>query len=145
MMADASASKRLKDMTLAELKVYLRDQGVTLNGYLKPALVEVTGSVEKMILSIDPYFQNENKSGNKLIIHDMEMQPLSYTVVNNFIDSPSFGLYDIFNFLIYHSTDYDKQGLVAYKSFDDYCLFRDGYVESGNKNIRKRWHAFVCE
>ena len=70
----------------------------------------------------------------------MEMTPLSYTVVNNFIDSPPFGLYVIFNFLIYHSTDYDKQGLVAYKSFDDYRLF--GF---GNKNIRKRRRAFVCE
>ena len=29
-----------------------------------------------------------------------------------------------------HSTDYDKQGLAAYKSFDDYRLFNDGYVES---------------
>ena len=73
MMADASASKSLKDMTLAELKVYLRDRGVTLNGYLKPALVEIAGAVEKMMLPIDPYFQNENESGNKLIIHDMEM------------------------------------------------------------------------
>jgi len=39
-------------------------------------------------------------------------------------------LYDIFNYLIYHSTDYDKQGLAAYKSFEDYRLFADGYVES---------------
>ena len=50
--------------------------------------------------------------------------------VNNFIDSPPFGLYDIFNYLIYHSTAYDKQGLAAYKSFEDYRLFEDGYVES---------------
>ena len=63
MMADASASKSLKDMTLAELKVYLRDRGVTLNGYLKPTLVEIAGVVEKMMLPIDPYFQIENESG----------------------------------------------------------------------------------
>ena len=50
--------------------------------------------------------------------------------VKNFIDSPPFGLYDIFNYLICHSTTYDKQGLAAYKSFEDYSLFEDGYVES---------------
>ena len=50
--------------------------------------------------------------------------------VNNFIDSPPFGLYDIFNYLICHSTTYDKQGLAANKSFKDYSLFEDGYVES---------------
>ena len=49
---------------------------------------------------------------------------------NDFIDSPPFGLYDIFNHLIYHATDYDKQGLAAYKSFEDYRLFQDGYVRS---------------
>ena len=50
--------------------------------------------------------------------------------MNNFNSSPPFGLFDIFNHLVYHSTDYDKQGLAAYKSFDDYRLFNDGYVES---------------
>ena len=53
--------------------------------------------------------------------------------MNNFSSSPPFGLYDIFNLinLIYHSTAYDKQGLAAYKSCDDYRLFSDGlYVES---------------
>ena len=34
--------------------------------------------------------------------------------VNNFNASPLFGLYDIFNDLIYHSTDHHKHGLAAY-------------------------------
>ena len=50
--------------------------------------------------------------------------------MNNFNSSLPFGLFDIFNHLIYHSPDYDKQGLAAYKSFDDSGLFNDGYVES---------------
>ena len=37
--------------------------------------------------------------------------------------------FTIFNYLIFHSTDYDKQGLASYKSYDDYRLFDDGYVE----------------
>ena len=32
-------------------------------------------------------------------------------------------------FLICSSTEYDNQGLV-YKAFDDYRLFKEGYVES---------------
>ena len=50
--------------------------------------------------------------------------------VNNFPDSQPFGLYDSFNYLIHHSIDYDKQGLVAYKYFDEYRLVQDGYVGS---------------
>ena len=38
-----------------------------------------------------------------------------------------------FNHLIYHATEYDKQGLAAYKSYEDYRLFEDGYVESLEK------------
>ena len=32
--------------------------------------------------------------------------------------------------MINHFADYDKQGLAAYKAFDEYHLFQDGYVES---------------
>ena len=40
----------------------------------------------------------------------------------NFNSSPPFGLYDSFNYSIrfHHSTDYNKHGLAAYKSFEDY-------------------------
>ena len=66
-------------------------------------------------------------------------------LVNDFIDSPPFGLYDIFNFLICHSTSYDKQGLAAYKSFDVYRLFEDGYVESllTKTLTNERLHVYV--
>ena len=48
--------------------------------------------------------------------------PFFQKTVSNFNLSLLFGLYDIFNYLIYHSTDYDNQGLAAYKSFEDYQL-----------------------
>lgn len=118
---------------MCELKAYLRDRGVTVMGHLKPALIEIANAVEKMMLPINPNFESASNTNHKLIIHDMEIEdPLSgaHKCVNNFIDSPPFGLYDIFNYLIYHSTDYDKQGLASYRSFDDYRLFEDGYVQS---------------
>ena len=67
-------------------------------------------------------------------------------VVNNFIDSLPLSLYEIFNHLICHSTNcYDKQGLAAYKSFDDYTLFEDGlrpvFVHNSPQN--ERLHVYV--
>ena len=56
--------------------------------------------------------------------------PISLKTVNDFNSLPPFGLFDIFNHLIYHSTDYDKQGIAAYESYDDSRLFNDGYMES---------------
>ena len=133
-MSNTPGTKQFRVMIMAELKHYLRGRSVTVNGYLKPALLEITKAVKKMMLPIDPGFEKVDgtEENQKLIIHDMEIEnPLtvSYDFVNNFIDLPPFGLYDIFNYLIYYSTDYDKQGLAAYKSFDDYRLFEDGYDE----------------
>ena len=80
----------------------------------------------------------------------MELEnPFKMNTINNFTDSPPFGLYDIFNYLICHSTTYDKQGLAAYKSFEDlvedYSLFEDGYVESllTKTLINERLHVYV--
>ena len=81
-------------------------RGVTASGYLKPALLQIAQAVEKMML---PFVPN-NEYGNSdlrnaretFIIHGIVIrQPLSYPVVNrlnDFIDSPPFSLYDIFNY-----------------------------------------------
>jgi len=51
-----------------------------------------------------------------LIIHDVLIpNPFFLKIVNNFNSSPLFGLYDI--------SDYNKQGLATYKSFDDYIAY----------------------
>ena len=71
--------------------------------------------------------------------------PFSLKTVKQFTSSPPFGLYDIFNHLINHSTDYDKQGLAAYKSFDDYRLFTNGYVESLTAQLNQEGvHVYVA-
>ena len=94
--------------------------------------MEIASAVERMVLPVDPNFEkDQTNDAENLIIQDMLIpNTFSLKTVNNFNSSPPFGLYDIFNHLIYHSTEYDKQGLAAYKSFDDYRLFNDGYVES---------------
>ena len=42
---------------------------------------------------------------------------------------PPFGIEDIFNLLIFKSSDYNRQKIASYKAFEEYGLFEDGYVE----------------
>jgi hypothetical protein len=88
-------------MNVTEIKKFLIDRGVSMNGYLKPALAEIASCVFKMGL---PTIQSiigktcDDKSDGKLIIHEMEIEnPFKMKAVNNFIDLLPFGLYDIFN------------------------------------------------
>ena len=106
--------KDFKNMTVSQLKKYLQDRGVSVSGYLKTSLVEIASSVEKMNLPIDPNFEKVELTSTGIMINDMHIpDPFTIKVENNFINSPPFGLYDIFNHFIYHSTEYDKQGLAA--------------------------------
>ena len=138
-------------MAVIEIKKFLIERGVSVNGYHKPSLIEIANSVQKMKLpSIDSLLcknTSEPLRDGKLLINDIEIEnPFKMKVVNNFLGSPPFGLYDIFNHLICHSTNcYNKQGLAAYKSFDDYRLFEDGYVESLSTITlqNERLHVYV--
>ena len=42
---------------------------------------------------------------------------------------PPFGIEDIFNFWIFKFIDYDRQKVASYKTFKDYGLYQDGYIE----------------
>ena len=129
-----SSPKDFKNMSVIQLKEYLQNRGVSVSGYLKPALVEIATAVNKMMLPLNPNFEEKNTLENeKFYIDGMEIKnpfTSSNKLVNNFADSPPFGLYDIFNYLIRQSTEYHKQGLAAYKSLEEYRLFQDEYVES---------------
>ena len=138
-----------KAMNVVELKKYLQDRGISVSGYLKPSLVEITSAVERIVLPIDPNFEKDQTNDvGTLIIHDMVIpDPFSMKTLNNFNSSLPFGLFDIFNHLIYHSTDYDKQGLAAYKSFDNSRLFNNGFVESllATQLKQKGVHVYVAK
>jgi hypothetical protein len=45
--------KSVSNPTVTELKQYLQMRGVTVNGYLKPNLIDIAQAVEKMMLPID--------------------------------------------------------------------------------------------
>ena len=129
-----SSPKDFKNMSVIQQKEYLQKRGVSVSAYLKPALVEIATAVNKMMLLLNPNFEEKNTLENeKFYIDGMEIKnpfTSSNNLVNNLADSPQFGLYHIFNYLIRQSTEYDKQGLAAYKSLEKHRLFQDGYVES---------------
>jgi len=131
-MAEKMNKSDFNAMNVAELKKIFAGAWRFSKRYLTTSLVEIAFAVERMVLPVDPNFEKDQTTdADKLIIYDMLIpKPFSLKTVNKFNSSLPFGLYVIFNYLIYHSTDYDKQGLAAYKSFEDYRLFVDGYVES---------------
>ena len=44
---NTAGTKNFRNMTMAELKICHRERGVTVNGHLKSALVEIANAVEK--------------------------------------------------------------------------------------------------
>ena len=56
--------------------------------------------------------------------------PFSLKTVKTSTRRRRLGCTIFFSYLIYHSTDYAKQGLAAYKSFENYRLLDNGYVKS---------------
>ena len=83
-----------KAMTVAAIKKYLQERGVSVNGYLKSGLVEIAVAVEKMMLPLDPNFETASNSDTwkqRLYIHEVQIDdPFSMTMKNDFTDSPPF-------------------------------------------------------
>ena len=71
-MTKEPESEKFSSMNVAGLKKYLEKRGVTVHGYLKPALIAIATAVNKIMLKIDPNFEchdaGENLE-NRLIIH----------------------------------------------------------------------------
>ena len=127
-------SREEKFKAMPELKFYLQNRGITVNSYLKPGLVAIACAVKEVNLPVLCQTSEANEKfslSRHLNLHDVQLPgPFKMDVLNNFKHSPPFGLFEIFNHLIYHSCEYDKQDLAEYKSYENYCLFYDGYIES---------------
>ena len=133
-MATKLTEDKFKAMKLADLKVYLQNRGISVNSHLKPGLVAIACAVEEMRL---PLLNSVSEAEEKLSLdrrlkhYDVQLpDPFKIAVFNDFKHSPPFSLFDIFNHRIYHSSDFDKQALGAYKSYENYRLFYNGYVDS---------------
>ena len=150
-MDKKSQEEKFKAMKLPELKFYLQNRGImTVNSYLKPGYVAIACDVEEINLPVLCETSEADEKldvSRRLNVHDVTLpDPLKMNVLNDFKHSTPFGLFDIFNHLIYHSSEYDKQGLATYKAYENYRLFYDGYVESLLTINRKdaRAHVYVA-
>ena len=56
-MADHKSKADFNAMSGVELKKYLQERRISASGYFKIWLVEITSSVEKMVLPVDPNFE----------------------------------------------------------------------------------------
>ena len=71
-MTDHKSKADFNAMSVAELKKYLQERGISASGYLKTSLVEITSAVEKMVLPVDPNFEKgDDPALDELIIHDL--------------------------------------------------------------------------
>ena len=117
-MDKKSQEDKFKAVKLPELKFYLQNRGITANSYLKLGHVAIVCAVEEMNLPVlCQTSEADEKLGisRRLNFHDVQLpDALKMDVLNDFKHSPPFGLFDIFNHLIYHSSEHDKQGLAAY-------------------------------
>ena len=55
----------------------MQERAVSVNGYLKPGLVEIAVAVEKMMLPVDPNFERVNDAHTtkqRLNIHDIQIE-----------------------------------------------------------------------
>ena len=59
-MSEEHILKKFKTMNVVSIKNYLKERGVTVNGYLKLASVTIAAAVEKIMLSLDPNYERDN-------------------------------------------------------------------------------------
>ncbi|KAK3083939.1 hypothetical protein FSP39_005662 [Pinctada imbricata] len=121
-------------LKLPDLQTFLAKRGITTNNIRKDKLVELCEAVNHLNLPLDPDFTTQCPSID--LKEKLRHLPLPDPFVeegftDDFSDIPNnFTLLDIFNYLLYRTSDYDKKKLKAYKSCEDYRLFVDGHVES---------------
>ena len=66
-----------KNMTVSvsQLKNYVQNRGVSVHGYLKPALVEIASAVNKMMLPPNPKLKEKvDPEKERFSIDDMEIE-----------------------------------------------------------------------
>ena len=125
------STENFAEYSVVLLKGYLKQKGITTSNPSKEQLLILCSAAKT--LQSDPNLEECNTSKiieGKLIKIGLTRDPTSLNDTSRTQQTaiPPFGLTDIFNYLIYSRTDYDKRKLKAFKSFDDYKLYQDGHV-----------------
>lgn len=114
-----------------ELQEVLRKKGISVSKAKRENLLKLCEAVAKLNLPDDPDMCSKIPSSIHEILSEFSIenpyniQGLSADLTN----LPTFSLFDVFNYLLYKTTNYDQRRLKAYKSCEDFRLFFDGYVE----------------
>lgn len=120
-------------MKVNDLQEFLAKRGITTTNLRKKDLLQLCEAVKSLDLPVDPDFARQSTAVD--LKQKLSSLPISDPFVdknltNDFSEVPTnFTLFDIFNYLLHKTSDYDKKKLRAYKSCEDYRLFIDGHVE----------------
>ena len=121
-------------MKVTELKEFVQKHGVPVSAYKKADLVLLARSFYDMDASADPDFRDDSIEqtlkerltlpAGKIVPDPLKMKKFSH----DFSAFPNFGLMDIFNHLIMSKSEYDKDMLASWHSFEEYTLCQNGHV-----------------
>ena len=136
-MSKGSGSMTAKDLenySVYELRMFLISKGVTVGSSKKTELLKLAQAAISVGLMENVDFHDDVFDlSDRLVINGYKVpDPFLISEIeltNRLVDLPPFGIEDIFNFLIFKSTQYDRQKIASYKAFEEYGLFEDGYVE----------------
>ena len=124
----------IEKMSVYDLRHFLISKGITVASSRKADLVMLAKAAVSLGLpgNVDHHEDKFNLQERLVIKGTRVPDPFSIPVnqfTNRLNRVPPFGIEDIFNFLIFKSSDYDRQKIASYKAFKEYGLFQDGYVE----------------
>ena len=117
----------IEKMSVYDLRHFLISKGITVASSRKADLVMLAKAAVSLGLpgNVDHHEDKFNLQGRLLIKGTRVPDPFSIPVnqfTNRLNRVPSFGIEDIFNFLIFKPSDYDRQKIASYKAFKEYGL-----------------------
>ena len=121
-------------MSVYDLRHFLISKGITVANCRKAELVMLAKAALSLGLrtNVDHHEDKLDLEERLLIKGTRVPDPFSIPenqFTNRLNHVPPFGIEDIFNFLIFKSSDYNRQKIASYKAFEEYGHFQDGYVE----------------
>ena len=120
-------------LSVANLKNYLRERGVTFSASRKEDLVRLCINAEEINIEIDPDGLSENSASiitTKLTTDDgfVLQSPQHLAGTANMSGLPKLSIFDIYNYLLSYE-EFTHAGLREYHKLEGYCMFKDGYVK----------------
>ena len=122
-----------KTMSIYNLRCFLIARGITVSDSHKNNLVNLAQAASTMGLPTNAEFHDDELDlSERLTIKGVKV-PDPFTIPekelsNKMHNVPTFGIEDMFNYLIFKSSHFDRQKVATYKAFEEYGLFEDGYV-----------------